>query len=112
MKPQSFYLLTVFFMCLFVLKSQATKVSILENVGAFCRIWIEDSNHKRIAGDGKGHYRVCDTVSYNHIEFSDQEYYIVAKVLTSFEKQKRRGPFKGEHYCSIHGEVDSWDFDC
>ncbi|CAB4480554.1 hypothetical protein RhiirA5_377374 [Rhizophagus irregularis] len=112
MKPQSFYILTVFFMCLFVLKSQATKVSILENVGAFCRIWIEDSNHKRIAGDGKGHYRVCDTVSYNHIEFSDQEYYIVAKVLASFEKQKRRGPFKGEHYCSIHGEVDSWDFDC
>ncbi|PKY35080.1 hypothetical protein RhiirB3_533048 [Rhizophagus irregularis] len=66
------------------------------NAGA-CRIWIEDSNHKRIAGDGKGDYHACDGTSgdYKEIDFPDQEYYVVAKVHFTLRKQKVRGSFNG-----------------
>ncbi|CAB4383694.1 uncharacterized protein OCT59_003513 [Rhizophagus irregularis] len=112
MKLQSFYLLTVFFMGLFVLKSQAYTATISENLSAFCRVWIEDSNHFRIAGDGKGHYRGCGSVNFNHIDFNDQQYYIVVKVEGSTKEEKVRGPFDSNHSCSLYGEVDSWGFDC
>ncbi|RGB24789.1 hypothetical protein C1646_803622 [Rhizophagus diaphanus] len=109
MKLQSFYL-AAFFMCLFVLKNQAYDVTISQKVDAFCRIWIEDVNNNRIGGDGS--YHGCGSGDTRHIDFGNQQYYIYAKVDGSFEKQKRRGPFDGDHFCSIHGEVDSWGFDC
>ncbi|CAB4404028.1 unnamed protein product [Rhizophagus irregularis] len=61
------------------------------NAGA-CRIWIEDSNHNRIAGDGKGDYNPCNGFGGDSkdIYFSNQEYNVVAKVEFSLRKRKVR----------------------
>ncbi|PKY35416.1 hypothetical protein RhiirB3_456183 [Rhizophagus irregularis] len=53
-----------------------------------CRIWIEDSNGHRIAGDKKYH------------DFAG-----------SFKKKKARGPFNENTCFSIHGTVNKWGFD-
>ncbi|GBC15086.2 hypothetical protein GLOIN_2v1768728 [Rhizophagus irregularis DAOM 181602=DAOM 197198] len=69
MRPRSFYLLTAIFMFFYmtfapVIEAYSVGVYLDMNAGA-CRIWIEDSNHKRIAGDGKGDYHACDGTSGN-----------------------------------------------
>jgi hypothetical protein len=79
-----------------------------------CRIWIEDSNHNRIAGDGKGDYHDCsgsNVSDYENIDFSDQEYYVVAKVKLSARKQKIRGSFNGNTCFRIHGNSIKFYFD-
>jgi hypothetical protein len=88
----------------------AYQAKILRNVSAFCRLWIEDVHHNRIAGGKK--YKSCDGDDYKHINFNDQTYYIVAKVLGSTEHQKIRGPFNANYSCSIIGDVDTWHLDC
>jgi hypothetical protein len=57
-------------------------------------------------------YKSCGGADYKHIDFNDQTYYIVAKVLGSLDHQKIRGPFNANNSCSITGEVDTWNFDC
>ncbi|PKK61959.1 hypothetical protein RhiirC2_791074 [Rhizophagus irregularis] len=74
-----------------------------------CRIWIEDSNGYRIAGDDS--YRDCSARIDENISFPDQTYTAHAKVEGSFEKQKVRGPFNENTCFSIHGSVDKWKFD-
>ncbi|PKK65683.1 hypothetical protein RhiirC2_715390 [Rhizophagus irregularis] len=74
-----------------------------------CRIWIEDSNGLRIAGDDG--YRDCGEGNYLTIDFQDQTYTVHAKVDGSFEQQKVRGPFNENTCYSIHGSVDKWKFD-
>ncbi|PKK59617.1 hypothetical protein RhiirC2_762523, partial [Rhizophagus irregularis] len=88
-----------------VIEAYSVGVYLDMNAGA-CRIWIEDSNHKRIAGDGKGDYHhACDGTSgdYKEIDFPDQEYYVVAKVHFTLRKQKVRGCFNGNTCFRIHG---------
>ncbi|CAB4377092.1 unnamed protein product [Rhizophagus irregularis] len=111
MKLQSFYLLTIFFMCLSVLESQAYKATIKQTLGVLCRFWVEDANHNRIAGDGKRHYHTCDGAD-KVIEFGNQQYYIVAKVEASLQQEKVRGPFDGDHSCFFYGTIGNWSFDC
>ncbi|EXX64081.1 uncharacterized protein OCT59_023474 [Rhizophagus irregularis] len=78
-----------------------------------CRIWIEDSNGYRIAGDAD--YRDCSYTStgddHEVISFSDQTYTVHAKVEGSFRKQKVRGPFNENTCFKIYGSVDDWEFD-
>ncbi|CAB5214453.1 unnamed protein product [Rhizophagus irregularis] len=78
-----------------------------------CRIWIEDSNGYRIAGDED--YRDCsyDPAGDDHeyLSFQNQTYTVHAKVGGSLEKQKVRGPFNENTCFSIHGSVDDWKFD-
>lgn len=80
----------------------------------YCRIWVEDSNGNRIAGD-KGYHDCSCTVHgpHNHkiINIPDQSYTVYAKVETSFEKTKKRGPFNENTCFSIHGSVDHWEFE-
>ena len=80
------------------------------NAGA-CRIWIEDANHNRIAGDGKGDYHACDGNDEKDINFPDQEYYVVAKVHLSARKQKVRGSFNSNTCFRIHGNSATFYFD-
>ncbi|CAB4404033.1 unnamed protein product [Rhizophagus irregularis] len=117
MRPQSFYLLTIFmfFYMTFVPVIEAYHASIsLDMDSGGCRIWIEDSNHNRIAGDGKGDYYICDgsdgVTSYD-IQFPDQEYYVVAKVHFSTRKQKVRGPFNENTCYFITGNIFKFHFD-
>uniref|UniRef100_A0A1D1ZH06 Arginine biosynthesis bifunctional protein ArgJ n=1 Tax=Anthurium amnicola TaxID=1678845 RepID=A0A1D1ZH06_9ARAE len=117
MKLQSFYSLTAIFMCFYmtfipVIEAYDVSVNLDLNSGS-CRIWIEDVNHNRIAGDGKGDYHACDGTSsdYEDIEFSDQEYYVVAKVELSFRKQKVRGSFNANTCFRIHGTIDFFHFE-
>ncbi|CAB5297857.1 unnamed protein product [Rhizophagus irregularis] len=77
-----------------------------------CRIWIEDSNGHRIAGDKKYH----DCTNYFHpvyefIYFPNQTYTVHAKVAGSFKKKKARGPFNENTCFRIHGTVNKWGFD-
>ncbi|CAG8478821.1 8905_t:CDS:1, partial [Racocetra fulgida] len=46
-------------------------------------IWVEDANHYRIGGDGKGKYHVCDKTGEDieTIDIADQEYYVVKKYV-------------------------------
>ncbi|CAB4480405.1 unnamed protein product [Rhizophagus irregularis] len=120
MRPQSFYFLTAIFMFFYM-----TFVPVIEAYSAIvdldmtysdysnCRIWIEDSNHNRIAGDEKGDYHACDGSDgeFEEIDFPAQEYYVVAKVELSTRKQKVRGPFTGENCFEISGNVFSFSFD-
>lgn len=79
-----------------------------------CRIWIEDSNHNRIAGDGKGDYHSCTGSigsEYGVIDFPDQVYYVVAKVKLTARKQKIRGPFNDNTCFRIHGNSFKFYFD-
>ncbi|CAB5348823.1 unnamed protein product [Rhizophagus irregularis] len=96
-----------------VIEAYSVGVYLDMNAGA-CRIWIEDSNHKRIAGDGKGDYHhACDGTSgdYKEIDFPDQEYYVVAKVHFTLRKQKVRGCFNGNTCFRIHGNSGKFYFD-
>ncbi|RGB35926.1 hypothetical protein C1646_667396 [Rhizophagus diaphanus] len=115
MRPQSFYLLTAIFMFFYmtfapVIEAYSVSVDLDMNAGA-CRIWIEDSNHKRIAGDGKGDYHACDGTGGDEIDFPDQEYYVVAKVELTARKQKVRGSFNGDTCFRIHGNSAKFYFD-
>ncbi|CAB4474006.1 uncharacterized protein OCT59_023563 [Rhizophagus irregularis] len=75
-----------------------------------CRIWIEDSNGHRIAGNKK--YIDCTDYpdDYEFIYFPNQTYTVHAKVEGSFEKKKARGPFNENTCFSIFGDVDDWTF--
>ncbi|RGB32913.1 hypothetical protein C1646_669763 [Rhizophagus diaphanus] len=115
MRPQSFYLLTAIFMFFYmtfvpVIEAYSAGIDLNMYAGA-CRIWIEDSNHNRIAGDGKGDYHACDDDGYQEIDFPDQEYYVVAKVELTTRKQKVRGPFNEETCFRIHGNSAYFYFD-
>ncbi|CAG8582124.1 8194_t:CDS:1, partial [Racocetra fulgida] len=68
-----------------------------------------DINHNRIAGDEKGQYGDC-TDRENEFYFPDQEYYVVAKVQSSFQKEKVRGPYNGNDCFCIGGTVDTFKF--
>ncbi|RGB29202.1 hypothetical protein C1646_672623 [Rhizophagus diaphanus] len=104
MKLQSFYLLTVIFMCFYIMDIKAyTSDTSLDLTLCSCRIWVEDSNGYRIAGDKN--YHDC---SYSYgpsphetLNFSDQTYMVYAKVEGSFEETKRRGPFNN-NTCFIY----------
>ncbi|RGB37943.1 hypothetical protein C1646_665770 [Rhizophagus diaphanus] len=119
MRTQSFYLLTAIFMFFYmtfvpVIEAYSAIIDLDMNAGA-CRIWIEDSNHNRIAGDGKGDYHACDGIGdYKEIDFPDQEYYVVAKVQFTARKQKVRGPFNDNSCFRIHGNSDFYfdQYDC
>ncbi|CAB4473964.1 uncharacterized protein OCT59_023484 [Rhizophagus irregularis] len=94
-----------------------TVITALELDLCRCRIWIEDSNGNRIAGDK--HYHDCsdhssissDDDDYETINFPNQTYTVHAKVQASFEKQKVRGPFNEDTCYGIYGNVDDWTFD-
>ncbi|PKY42810.1 hypothetical protein RhiirA4_507240 [Rhizophagus irregularis] len=115
MKLQSFYLLTVLFMCFYIMDVKAfTVITDLELDLCRCRIWIEDSNGYRIAGDSdyhdcSEHYDSGD--DYETINFPDQTYTVHAKVQGSFEKQKVRGSFNENTCYGIYGSVDDWTFE-
>ncbi|CAB4404157.1 unnamed protein product [Rhizophagus irregularis] len=117
MRPQSFYLLTaifMFFYMTFVPVIEAYSVGVyLDLYGGACRIWIENLNSTRIAGDGKGDYHACDGSDGNHelIDFPDQEYYVVAKLHFTTRKQKVRGPFNENTCFRIHGNYSKFHFD-
>ncbi|CAB4434775.1 unnamed protein product [Rhizophagus irregularis] len=119
MRPQSFYLLTAIFMFFYmtfvpVIEAYNASVSLDMDTGGACRIWIEDSNHKRIAGDGKGNYHACDGSDGKiilEIDFPDQEHYVVAKVQLSTRKQKVRGPFTSNSCHIISGNNFKFHFD-
>ncbi|CAB4404024.1 unnamed protein product [Rhizophagus irregularis] len=117
MRPRSFYLLTAIFMFFYVtfapvIEAYSVGVDLDMSAGA-CRIWIENSKHKRIAGDGKGDYHACDGIDgdYKEIDFPDQEYYVVAKVHFTLRKQKVRGSFNGNTCFRIHGNSGKFYFD-
>ncbi|PKC07895.1 hypothetical protein RhiirA5_358613 [Rhizophagus irregularis] len=96
-----------------VIEAYSVGVDLDMNAGA-CRIWIEDSNNNRIAGDGKGDYHACDGTAgsnFQEIDFSDQEYYVVAKVHFSAREQKVRGSFNENTCFRIHGNSAKFYFD-
>ncbi|GBC06710.1 hypothetical protein RclHR1_00700009 [Rhizophagus clarus] len=99
----------------FVPVIEAYQVSVkLDMAAGACRIWIEDVNHCRIAGDGKGSYHACDGSDNNQfevIDFNDQEYFVVAKVNLSGRDEKVRGSFNGGTCFRIHGNSASFYFD-
>ncbi|CAB4404432.1 unnamed protein product [Rhizophagus irregularis] len=114
MKLQSFYLLTVLFMCFYIMDIKAFSADTdLGLTLSSCRIWIEDVNGYRIAGDKD--YRDCSYTptgdDHEVITFSDQTYTVHAKVEGSFRKQKVRGPFNENTCFKIYGSVDDWQFD-
>ncbi|GBC37535.2 hypothetical protein GLOIN_2v1844525 [Rhizophagus irregularis DAOM 181602=DAOM 197198] len=115
MKLQSFYLLTFIFMCFYIMDIKAYNSDTnLDLILCSCRIWVEDSNGNRIAGDKN--YHDCSYNSYGSnyhetLNFSDQTYTVYAKVEASFEKTKKRGPYNGNTCFHIHGNVDHWEFD-
>ncbi|CAG8823438.1 6472_t:CDS:1, partial [Gigaspora margarita] len=76
-----------------------------------CRIWIEDSQQNRIAGDEFYHdcsnYRKFESIDLQ----KDQTYWVHAKVEGSFEKPKVRGPYNENTCFDMGGDVDDWHFD-
>ncbi|CAG8663633.1 25294_t:CDS:2, partial [Gigaspora margarita] len=78
-----------------------------------CKIWVEDINGNRIAGDGSGHYHDCEHSigKEQTLNFSNQTYYIHAKVEGSARQPKIRGPFNDNACFHIHGTVNDWGFD-
>ncbi|CAB5364531.1 unnamed protein product [Rhizophagus irregularis] len=88
-------------------------ITVLEMFLCSCRIWIEDTNGYRIAGDSNYHDCTYNThgEEYTNINFPNQTYSVHAKVQGSLRKQKIRGPFNENTCFSIHGSVDKWGFD-
>ncbi|RIB01810.1 hypothetical protein C2G38_2229634 [Gigaspora rosea] len=93
-----------------VVEAYEIDVSLDMKSNAHCRIWIEDINHNRIAGDGKGDYHFCDNGD-EIIDIPDQEYWVVAKVRLSARKQKYRGTFNGNTCFRITGDEVKFHFD-
>ncbi|CAG8537773.1 46475_t:CDS:2 [Gigaspora margarita] len=115
MKFQSFYL-TIFFSIHIILSPTIeayTTDTFLDMYLCRCRIWVEDSNHNRIAGDGPGHYHDCDGDTGNGeqiLNFANVTFWVHAKVQGSLEKKKVRGPFNTKCF-DIYGRVGDWKFD-
>ncbi|KAF0347930.1 hypothetical protein F8M41_015692 [Gigaspora margarita] len=118
MKLQSFYFIAIFIYAYitFALTIEAyTTDTVFDRGFGYCKIWVEDSNEHRIAGDGPSHYGGC---SVNYIKnkhqilyFPNQTFWVHAKVLDSAEKGKVRGPFNANTCFSIYGSTSSWLFD-
>ncbi|RIB12764.1 hypothetical protein C2G38_1787938 [Gigaspora rosea] len=115
MKFQSFHL--TIFICVYIALAQTIKAYItdtdLDMTLCSCKIWVEDANGNRIAGDGSGHYHDCDHSigKEQKLNFTDQTYTIHAKVEGSLRKAKVRGPFNNDTCFHIYGTVDDWKFD-
>ncbi|KAF0476161.1 hypothetical protein F8M41_024453 [Gigaspora margarita] len=113
MKLQSFYIIAIL-ICVYITLAptiEAYVVAIdLETDGARCRIWAEDSNQNRIAGDSDYH----ECTQFNKEEtfsFQDETYWVHAKVQGSFEEEKIRGPYYDSTSFLIEGELNGWHFD-
>ncbi|CAG8837397.1 42260_t:CDS:1, partial [Gigaspora margarita] len=87
-----------------------TVTNVLNTGGDLCRIWAEDSNQNRIAGDTDYHECTNDQRPES-FSFSDETYWVHAKVEGSFEDDKTRGPYNDNTCFTIYGDVDDWHFD-
>ncbi|CAG8639596.1 22003_t:CDS:2 [Gigaspora margarita] len=119
MKLQNFYLIAII-ICVsitFAPTIEAHAVDINLNLEACsCKIWVENSDHYRIGGDGSRHYHDCSSVMYgnNHhkrIDFQNVTFWLHAKVLGSLMQEKVRGPYNNNTCYEIHGSVGRWYFD-
>ena len=74
-----------------------------------CRLWAEDVNGNRIAGDGKGHYHECSTHTIEIIGTESYDWYwIHAKVETSRHNGVYVGGFNSDTCLEIHGSTGDW----
>ncbi|CAG8830785.1 9853_t:CDS:1, partial [Gigaspora margarita] len=79
-----------------------------------CRIWVEDSNQNRIAGDSNYHdcaYNQYGKNDHEIINLQNGTYWVHAKVEGSARKEKVRGPYTDNTCFRIYGTVGFWDFD-
>ena len=81
-------------------------------LGTRCRLWAEDANGTRIAGDGKGQYHECGNNDLHIIGTgSYEQYWVHTKVQLSFFPGMYTGPLNQDSCFRIHGAVDTWNFD-
>ncbi|RIB05341.1 hypothetical protein C2G38_2253860 [Gigaspora rosea] len=119
MKLQNFYLITII-ICVYItfaptIESYAVDINLDMDVCS-CKIYIEDSNHYRIGGDGSNEYHDCTFNKHgeNHhkqIDFQNEPFWLHAKVLGRLMQEKIRGPYNNNTCYHIHGSVGRWYFD-
>ncbi|KAF0562134.1 hypothetical protein F8M41_009267 [Gigaspora margarita] len=113
MKFPSFYIITIL-ICVYITLAPTFEAYTVDNQlstgGDLCRIWAEDSNGNRIAGDD-GYHECTNDQRSESFSFPDQTYWVHAKVEGSFEEPKVRGPYYADTCFVIYGDVDSWHFD-
>ncbi|CAG8781597.1 12159_t:CDS:2 [Gigaspora margarita] len=113
MKLQSFYIIAIL-ICVYITLAptiEAYTVSIsLQTDADLCRIWAEDSNGNRIAGDGDYH-ECTDFQKTESFSLQNETYWVHAKVQGSTEDEKVRGPYDIDTCFILDGTVFDWDFD-
>ncbi|CAG8483361.1 hypothetical protein C2G38_2242520 [Gigaspora rosea] len=117
MKFENFYLTCIaIIICVYItfapnIEAYDAEVS-LDLHACSCKIWVENSTHYRIGGDGPNDYYDCSSGNdLKKINFPNETFWVHAKVLDSLRQEKIRGPFDSKTCLRIHGYLDRWYFD-